>query len=486
MITNNKSDIIIKKINSVHVHVECSRDIAMELYEHFTFMVPGAKFMPTYKSGFWDGKVRMFNLNSGKIYYGLKFEVARFAETRGYTFSLFDESVSVELNQVEDIIEALNLPMKPYDYQVDAIHHAIKHNRALLVSPTASGKSLIIYCLARYHLAKQNKVLILVPTTSLVSQLHKDFKDYGFDSDTFCHQVTAGVDKISDKPVIISTWQSVYKMGKEYFAKFDAIFVDECHLAKAKSLSTILEKMTHCDFKYGLTGTLDGTETNKLTLSGLFDVPKIVTTTKKLIDDGAISNLKVNCLILNHSKEDKKIAVAAKSYQEECDYLVLNKSRNQFISRLATSLKGNTLVLFSYVEKHGMPLKDQIAAMTDKEVRYVSGIVKAVDREETRAIAEKNDDVIIVASYATFSTGINIKNLHNIVFAFPTKSQVRVLQSIGRGLRTHKSKDICNVYDIADDIRAGKRKNYTMNHFNSRVGIYRDSEFDISMNIIDL
>lgn len=487
IITNNKCDIIVKKKNDIFVSIQCERGIAQEISDHFTFEVPGAKFMPSYRTRAWDGKIRLFNLKTHLIYYGLKFEIVRFAETRGYTFELFDESNNIKKDDINNFIKSLNIPLKLRDYQEEAIYHSIKHNRALLVSPTASGKSLIIYCLIRYYLLKHDeKILILVPTVSLVSQLYKDFIDYGFNSDDNCHMITGGKDKISDKRIYISTWQSVFKESKPYFQNFGTIFIDEAHLAKAASLKSIMEKMPRCKYRFGLTGTLDGTESNKLVLSGLFDIPKSVTTTKKLMDQGTISNLKIESLILNHSVEDKKIAIRIKTYQEECDYLSLNVPRNQFISRLATSLKGNTLVLFQYVEKHGIPLTERIRSMTDKEVRYVSGKVKAEEREDTRLFTENNDNVIIVASYQTYSTGINIKNLHNIIFAFPTKSQVRVLQSIGRVLRKHHSKDICTVYDISDDLKKGKRKNYTMNHFYERLNIYRESEFNVNVKVINL
>jgi len=486
-ITNNKSNIIITKKNDVFVHVLCDRGIAQELSDHFTFEIPGAKFMPAYKTRAWDGKIRLFNLKTNLIYYGLKYEVARFAETRGYTFSLFDESNDIDKGDLEEFIKYLNIPLELRDYQVSSVYHSIKHNRALLISPTASGKSLIIYILIRYYLLKQDKkILLLVPTVSLVSQMYKDFADYGLDVEKNCHMITGGKDKNSEERIYISTWQSVYKEKRPYYDQFGTIIVDEAHLAKATSLKSIMEKLPLCPYRFGLTGTLDGTESNKLVLSGLFDVPKKVVTTKELIDAGTISKLAVEALILNHTVEDKKIARRIKTYQEECDYLVLNKNRNQFISRLATSLNGNTLVLFQYVDKHGIPLCDQIKELTEKKVRYVSGKVKADEREETRAIAEDEDDIIIVASYQTYSTGINIKNLHNIIFAFPTKSQVRVLQSIGRGLRLHDSKDKCTIYDISDDIKKGKKKNYTLDHFYARYEIYNEAEFPVNVRTINL
>jgi superfamily II DNA or RNA helicase len=484
-ISNTAVDIKITKKNDVMVHVDADAGISMELVDHFTFDVPGAKYMPAFKAKAWDGKIRLFQSNN-TIMYGLKYEIARFAESRNYTFTMFDESTDMTLEDVTGYVKELALPFEARDYQLDAIHYSLKHNRSLLISPTASGKSLIVYALIRYYLALGNKIIILVPTTSLVEQLFKDFIDYGFDSDSYCDKLYSGK-TLTGKPIIISTWQSVHRKQKEFFKDFGCAVVDEAHLAKGNSLQGIMKKMTNCKYRFGLTGTLDGKETNVLTLSGMFSHPYIVTTTRKLIDEGSVADLKINCIVLNHSDKDKEAAKMYKTYQEECDYLAINPSRNAFICQLATMLKGNTLVLFQYVEKHGIPLFEQIKGMTDKECRYVSGMIKTDEREEIREYVENNDDVIIVASNQTYSTGINIKNLHNIIFAHPTKSQVRILQSIGRGLRSHDSKDKCNVYDIADDIRKAKKsKNYTLVHFYERLNIYRNSEFDIGINKIDL
>tara|TARA_B100000745_G_scaffold276308_1_gene206219 strand:- start:1984 stop:3465 length:1482 start_codon:yes stop_codon:yes gene_type:complete len=486
--TDNKTDIVITKKNDVYVEVKCDPDIAAEISEHFTLSVPNAHFMPAFKNKVWDGKIRLFNITNNLIYFGLRFAVVRFSRKRGYTFSIFDNSKDIEIEFIEKFVDKLSIPLEPRDYQITGIHHAIKHSRALLISPTASGKSLIIYCLIRYYLEMmEKKILILVPTTNLVVQLYKDFKDYGFDSVKNCHCITAGLDKThKNKRVYISTWQSLYRQKRSYFDQFGTIFVDEAHLAKAKSLSGIMEKLSFCEYRFGLTGTLSKSKIDQMTLTGLFDEPKRIVSTKELIDFKYISNLKINCLVLNHSNADKQIAKLATDYRSECDYLVANKARNDFIVKLTTSLKGNTLVLFQFVDKHGIPLCEAIKQETEKDVRYISGIIKTDEREETRSLTEANDDVIIVASNAIFSTGINIKNLHNIVFAWPSKSQVRVLQSIGRGLRLHESKEICNIYDIADNISIGKKKNFVMRHFYERCKIYNDQLFDVQINKINL
>jgi superfamily II DNA or RNA helicase len=466
--TNNKTDIIIVKKNDVYVEVKCDPDIAAELSEHFTLPVPNAHFMPAFKNKVWDGKVRLFNTTNNLIYFGLRFAVVRFARNKKYTFSIFDNSKNIDRGIMEEFVRALELPIEPRGYQFDGIHHAIKHSRALLISPTASGKSLIIYCLVRYYMEMmEKKILILVPTTNLVVQLYKDFRDYGFDYADNCHCITAGLEKTSEKRIYISTWQSLYRQKRNYFDQFGTIFVDEAHLAKAKSLSGIMEKLSFCEFRFGLTGTLDTSKINQMTLTGLFDEPKRIVSTKELIDS-------------------KQVAKLIDDYRGECDYLAANKARNDFIVKLTTSLKGNTLVLFQFVDKHGIPLCEAIKEKTKKDVRYISGIIKTEEREETRSLTEASDDVIIVASNAIFSTGINIKNLHNIVFAWPTKSQVRVLQSIGRGLRLHESKEICNVFDIADNISSGKKKNFVMRHFYERCKIYNDQLFDVQINKINL
>ena len=160
------------------------------------------------------------------------------------------------------------------------------------------------------------------------------------------------------------------------------------------------------------------------------------------------------------------------------DYLVEHEPRNKFIKNLAKDLKGNTLILFNYVERHGLPLFNMINSDTDRPVYVVHGGVDTEDREEIRELTEKSDNSIIVASYGTFSTGINIRNLHNVIFASPSKSSIRNLQSIGRVLRKGDNKSKATLYDIADDISTDRGNNYTLNHLLERVKIYNEEKFD--------
>lgn len=478
----------IHKLNELYIKIECDPGIAYELNDFFTFEVPGAKFMPAYKNKVWDGKIRLFNLLSCTIYAGLLRYIENFCKSRNYEIEYLSDFSSYEFSvkEAKEFISSLNLPEKyqPRDYQLDAFIHAVRENRALLLSPTASGKSFIIYLLMRYYNAR---TLIIVPTTSLVSQLAGDFSDYGFNSNDMVHTIYAGRDKQSDKKIIISTWQSIYKMPKQYFETFDLVIGDEAHLFKAKSLVSIMSNLDQCKYRFGTTGTLDGTQTHKLVLEGLFGPVRVVTTTKELMDKNVVAKLNIKAIVLSYPQEIRK-ATAKMDYQAEMDYLVSLTPRNKFIRNLALSLEGNSLLLFQYVEKHGKLLYDTLKKESNRPVYYVSGSVDTEDREEIRKIVETENNAIIVASYGTFSTGVNIRNLHNIIFSSPSKSKIRNLQSIGRGLRKSDTKDSVTLYDIADDLSLKTRKNFTILHFMERIKIYNEEKFDykiynVSLNI---
>ena len=478
--------ISINNVNEVYVRVTCDDSVAHELREFFTFHVPGYQFTPQYRSKLWDGKIRLFDLRKQQIYRGLVPYIAKFCEERDYEWEydneIYDEEFSIK--EAQDFIKSLNIPIEPRDYQIDAFVHAVRSRRSLLLSPTASGKSLIIYLITRY--ANAPKSLIIVPTISLVSQLASDFADYGFDADKHVHRIFAGQDKHTDKRITVSTWQSLYKLPKEYFEQFELVIGDEAHLFKSKEISELMCKMTNAKYRIGTTGTLDGTKTHKLVLEGLFGLVHKVTTTKELMEKGHVADFNIKCLLLKHSEAVCQ-ALKTATYQQEIEYLVLNESRNKFISNLALSLKGNTLVLYQYVDKHGKILHDMINKSIDnRKCFFVYGKTEGEIREEIRHIVEKEHDAIIVASYGTFSTGINIRNLHNIIFASPSKSRVRNLQSIGRGLRKSDTKTSATLYDIADDLRYKKRENFTLKHFAERIKIYSEEKFDFKIYKIEL
>ena len=483
----------ISKLNEVYLKIECDNPgICYELVQYFTFEVPGHKFMPAYRNKMWDGKIRLFSDKTGKIYVGLLDYIKEFCDRNEIGYDIdddVDDTKNVDKNNVKDFIKSLKPKSKGKDltlrdYQSEAIWYGISKNRGMLISPTASGKSLIIYALIRYYnlLLRDKKILILVPTTSLVEQMYSDFIDYGWD-DKYLHRIYQGHEKDTDKPVIISTWQSLYKLDKKYFENFGCVVGDEAHLFKSKSLTTIMTKLINCKYRFGMTGTLDGTQTHRLVLEGLFGKVKKVTTTKELIDKDTLASLKIKCIVLKHKEEDCK-AVKDLKYSEEIQYIVSHKTRNDFISRLCDNLSGNTLCLYQLVEKHGLVLYNLMKDF-NRKVFFIHGGVDTEDREKIRAITEKETNAIIIASYGTFSTGINIRNLHNVVFASPSKSRIRVLQSIGRGLRKSDRGDIyTTLLDIADDFSYKDRKNFTLNHFLERINIYNEEQFEYKIDKI--
>jgi superfamily II DNA or RNA helicase len=490
------SDLVITKKDEVFAKVVCERHIAMELSEFFTFFVPGYQFVPAYRNRIWDGKIRLFALQSGQLYLGLIPYLKEFCDEREYTYELEELTDDYSVYLAEKFIKSLNLhsngnEIEVREHQLNAFVHAMRNRRALLLSPTASGKSLIIYLICRQLMDYQNlRGLIIVPTTSLVEQLYSDFDDYSsentFKSTNHVHRIYQGKDKITDKPITISTWQSLYQMDKEYFEQFDYIIGDEAHLFKAQSLTTIMTSANKTKYRIGLTGTLDGTKTHKLVLEGLFGPVEKVITTKELIDKKQLSDFTIKCLVLKHSDE---ICAEMKSvtYAEEIQYLIANESRNKFIRNLTISLKTNTLVLYQMVEKHGKILFEMIKEKAgERKVFFVHGGTDTEDREQIRKIMEIENDAIVVASFGTFSTGINIRNLHNIIFASPSKSRVRNLQSIGRGLRQSEGKAIATLYDIADDLRHKKHMNFTLTHFVERVKIYNEEKFSFKIYNIGL
>ena len=477
------TQILMEKDTEVFVRLICEPHVKMELNHYFRFRPNGYQFMPMYRRKKWDGYVYLFNMDSNKIYAGLKPEISRFAVDREYEL----------IDNTEEIIESISnedyfkfLTSFPCDYQLRdyqslAVRHSIDKKRCLLLSPTASGKSLIIYYLIRYYFPE--KSLIIVPTLSLVSQMYSDFeayakKDDSFDVEQLVHKIFGGQEKETDKPIIISTWQSLYELKKNFFKDFGLVIGDEAHLYKARSLTKIMKNLENASYRIGTTGTLDGIEVHKLILEGLFGSTKKVTSTKELIKNKTISSIAIKCIVLKYSKQECA-AVSKMNYQEEIDFIVGHPERNKYICNLVNGLTGNTLVLFQLIEKHGNILHSILEEMIDssRKIFFVYGGTDADSREKVRELVEKEKDAIICASYGVYSTGINIRNLHNIVFASPSKSRIRNLQSIGRGLRRSETKEAATLYDISDDLSYKGKKNYTLNHFMERVKIYTSEHF---------
>lgn len=496
----SEEKIEVQKVDNVYVRILADPSILAEMSEHFTFYVPGAHYTPQFKNKMWDGKIRLFNRRNNTIYCGLIRHIRNFAKDNGYLIEEtgIDKPEKVDTQYIENFIANLKLPHKLRSYQKQSFLYSIMCKRSLIVSPTASGKSLIIYLLVRWfleHSAPEEKSLIVVPTTSLVEQLYKDFQDYSknttdFLVDEMTHKIYYGHEKETNKRIVISTWQSLYKKSQSYFNCFKFVLVDECHLAKAASLKDILTKSTEAYFRFGTTGTLQNTKCHELVIEGLTGPIFHATTTKELMDTKKLANLKIKCLVFKYSEVECRDAKKL-TYNEEVDFLVQHKKRNYYIENLALSLKGNTLILFRLVKKHGYYIYAELQDLVKNtnecktNIFFVAGQTKTEDREKIREIVETENNAIIVASVGVFSTGINIKNLENIIFASPTKSKIRTLQSIGRVLRIGRS-DQATLYDIVDDLSWKQHKNFALKHFIERTEIYNQEKFEYSLHEINI
>lgn len=489
-------EVTVEKLDEVYVRIFSEPSVEQELADFFTYEYPGARFTPQFRARLWDGKVRLYDQLRKTLYVGLLSYVEQFCERNGYELKFksdFYQTNGIEHEHVEGFIKALKLPEKieTRDYQIDAIQKALNEERTLLLSPTASGKSFIIYTIMRWLVAKGNKCILIVPTTSLVEQMYSDFEDYstinGWNVGNHCQKLYSGFTRDFTKNVMITTWQSVYLQPKSWFSQFNVIFGDEAHSFKAKSLTGVMEKMDKIRYRIGTTGTLDNKKVHRLVLEGIFGPVHRVITTKQLIDSGRLSKLNITCVVFKYDEAIRK-GRNKNTYQEEMDWIVSHYPRNKFIRNLAVNSKGNTLVLFQYVEKHGKVLYDMIKEKVheDRKVFFVYGGTETSDREAIRHITEGEDDAIIIASYGTFSTGINIPSIENVIFASPSKSKIRNLQSIGRGLRKKDGKSACNLYDLADDLHWKSWKNHTLSHAAERYKTYAEEEFDIKLIEVDL
>ena len=483
------ADLNIIKVNEVFVKITADKSILKELWQYFGIYVEKWQFMRKKNPKFynWDGKIRLFNMKTKQIYYSLLPEVCDFAKARKYSVELSDEikddwkQEKVSLTWIDKVNK--ELPFDLRDYQINAFVHAMQKKRCIIISPTSSGKSLIIYMMCKWLLDgnKAKKILVITPVTSLVEQLTFDFKEYG--SKYPVHMIYGGKDKVSKKAIYVSTWQSIYEFGQDYFKNFDCVIQDEAHTGvntnpkESKAIKGMLENCINAKYRIGLTGTLRQTKDKLLPVVGLLGETYKAISTRELMDKKQVTNLKINVIKLKYSEPECQARRKYRDWHEEISFIEAHYIRNMFVVKFINNLKKNTLILFRH-RAHGQFIHKELLQMSTNTVEYVDGETPVSDREDIRKMMEKKNDVYLVASYGTFATGINIKNLHNIVFASPMKSEVKVNQSIGRGLRLHEKKENTILYDIADDFCIGAYKNYAIKHLVERLKIYNAEEFD--------
>jgi superfamily II DNA or RNA helicase len=500
------SDVTIQKLNDTFLLVDADMSIAAEISDFFTFEPPNAFWMRK-KRPMWDGKIRLYHMDKRLLYVGLLTHLLEFCDKWGYSVEL-DQSLVPEIASVDDIeafIDNLDVRNEDgdeiacYDHQAEAVQQCIRFGRRTIVSPTASGKSLIIYILLRWYEAKlraeNKKTLIVVPTIGLVSQMASDIWDYSsqdaeFDAEYDILKIAEGSDKNSETAcVYISTWQSIYQESPEYFEQFGMIIADECHQYKADAIKGILEKSINTPLRFGLTGTLtaDGSKCNKLIIQGLFGPQIKIASTRELMDKGIIAGIDINIINTYYSEETAEFA-RHMDYHQEIDFITKSQSRNEFLTRIVSAEKKNTLLLF-LKQDHGERLFEMVVdANPGRPIYLIYGKHPADEREEVRRLMETHTDAIAICSFGTFSTGVNIKNIHTVIFASPSKSAIRVLQSIGRGLRKLAGKTVLKLIDIVDIFQIGNRRpnNYCVQHSVERMKLYAAEEFDYKLIDVEI
>lgn len=500
-------DIVIKFHDYSYVQVEtASESTFYEMRDYFSFEVDGYQFNPRFKYGGWNGRINLLEFN-GLLPFGLLSQVKVFATNMDYNVFIDPKINEIRQSEIteEDFkkwIESKQIfsggkPITPHWYQSGAVFEGINCKRRILNLPTSAGKSLIQCLLSLYYLENyEGKVLILVPTTALVDQMKNDFVDYGLFPGAAIGQLRGGKKPNEDQLIVVSTWQTAIKQEPEWFEQFGMLLCDEMHLATGKSITTIVNRLNNCPFKIGLSGSLKDGKANLMQYVGLFgDIYKPVSTAQ-LMEEGQVTNLDIKVLDLKYPAE-VCTAMKGKTYQEEIKFITGSKRRVEWFSKLSIGLakrNENTFVMFKNVA-HGKALYEKMKESYDK-VYYVSGEVSTETRNALKQMAENDTGIIVVASYGVFSTGISVKNLHNIVLAHPVKSKVIVLQTIGRVLRKHDSKAEAKVWDVIDDMaivkqqKDGKIKrtnmNYALKHGLERIERYASEKFNYSIKVVKL
>lgn len=498
-------DINVKFHDFSHVFIECDESTFHELRDYFSFEADGYKFNPKYRYGHWDGRIRLLNYDR-LLPFGLVGQIRKFANNMGY--SVYFEPKIFETEEItrkdfDDWLGNLNIysgskKIEPHWYQKDAVFEGLVNRRRILNLPTSAGKSLIQCLLARYYVENyEGKILIIVPTTALVDQMINDFCDYRLFGKQHCLGIRSGTKRDSDAMIYVATWQTAVKQPKEWFHQFGMMMNDECHLATGKSISTIVAGLNNCMFKFGLSGSLKDGKANVMQYVGMFGEIFRPVSTSQLMEDGQVTDLKINSIFLRYPDEFTT-KMKGKTYQEEIKVITSAKRRNKWVANLAVKLakrNENAFLMFKHVA-HGKELFEMIKELGHEKVYYVSGEVSTEVRNALKVMAESGTGIIVVASYGVFSTGISVKNLHHVILAHPVKSKIIVLQTIGRVLRKHDSKSVATVFDIIDDMgvkpksSTSKKKyvhlNYALKHALERIQRYADEKFDYTMRSVNI
>jgi len=456
-----------------------------KLTNKFKYEIPGARFMPAVKLGRWDGTVSFFT-QGGLTYVNLLNEIIPILEESNYTFDLDDRREQWDLKFEPVTTETFSdktwpkghthegQPIVLRDHQVDVINNFINNPQCLQEVATAAGKTIITAALSKL-IEPYGRSIVIVPNKSLVTQTEEDYINMGLDVGVYF-----GDRKEPGRTHTICTWQSLNILEKKRLNAEDdlieefkrdvvCVIVDEVHQAKADVLRRLLTNVYgYVPIRWGLTGTVPKADYEFKSLHvSLGDVINRVSAAE-LQAKGLLANLQIEIMQLNDFVEYR-------NYREEQTYLVTKQARIDYIGRMVEQMRqsGNTLVLVDRV-KSGELLTEAIPNSV-----FVRGATKADERKEHYDEVKTADDKVIVATYGVAAVGINLPRIFNLVLIEPGKSFVRVIQSIGRGIRKAQDKDFVQVWDICSTAKFSKR------HLTERKKFYREAQYPFTVTKVD-
>ena len=474
--------------DEVNVKIEgLDLDTRRKLTNLFKYDIPGARYMPAVRLGRWDGKMAFFQLG-GSTYINLLPEILPVLSSRGYSVTLDDQRdycVDYALTPVTELSYCeyqwppkhpqAGTEIKLRDYQVEVINNFLSNPQSLQEVATGAGKTLITAVLS-HSVEKYGRSIIIVPNKSLVTQTEADYINMGLDVGVYF-----GDRKEFGRTHTICTWQSLNILLKntrnstadttiqEFLADVVCVMVDEVHMAKADALKTLLTGvMSHIPIRWGLTGTIPKEKFESVSLTCSLGPVTNSISAKELQDRGVLAQCNVEVLQLIDTNEYA-------NYQSELKYLLENAKRLDYISNKINSIStsGNTLILVDRINA-GTEIAKRIPGAV-----FVSGGTKAQERKEHYDEVADTDNKVIIATYGVAAVGINIPRIFNLVLLEPGKSFVRVIQSIGRGIRRAEDKDFVQIWDVTSTCKFAKR------HLTKRKAFYREANYPFSVNKID-
>lgn len=499
--------ITIDKIDNTFLQINCSDELAFEIRDVFSCYSKNYKYHPKFKARIWNGKVSFFDVYTRTLPIGLLEDLINYFVENNYTYKfnfdvseLFDESFTNEI--LDEFIKSINIPedKTPRYYQIDAIQQSLYRKRGVLELGTGGGKSALIYIIIRYLLEKYNfKCLLVVPSIALVNQMYSDFVEYGWkNSEEFVDKLYSG-QKLSNKPILISTWQSLMNKGRDFLGEFDAVLIDECHSlsddsmkinnkTKERAITVVKNILIKCEkssYKFGFTGTVPDEECDYLTLFGYIGPKIFEKKTKELMDENFLSQISIANLIFKYPEKYAK-EYKDKSFQEEEKFVETYQPRMKLFNFILNSYETpqNTLILCRHIDHLKAIEKYLCDNLDDKfKVSLIYGEVKPEQREYLRKLMNQEDNMILLATYGTMRQGVNIPKIHNVIFASSYKAKITVIQSIGRGVRKCEEKDKLILWDLVDDLKyttkfGNVKNNYIYEHWLMRLKYYKEQGFE--------